>query len=95
MYFMTESGKDPNNALAGSYDFMHLMGHVCLGFMWAQMALAARRAISRGRDDGAFLEAKITTGRYYMVRQLPATAMHLARIRSGAAPVMALAETDF
>jgi hypothetical protein len=63
--------------------------------MWARMALAARRAISGGRGERAFLEAKITTGRYYMVRQLPATAMHLARIRSGAAPVMALAETDF
>jgi hypothetical protein len=38
----------------------------------------------------AFYETKIATGRYYMARQLPACAMHLARIESGADPVMAL-----
>ena len=95
MFFLAEGGKDPDQALSGSHDFMHLMGHVCLGFMWARMALAARRAIAGGRGERPFLEAKIATGRYYMVRQLPATAMHLARIRSGAASVMSLAETDF
>jgi hypothetical protein len=30
-----------------------------------------------------------------MARQLPATAMHLARIQSGAAPVMALEAANF
>ena len=41
MYFMQEGMKNPNNALAGSNDFMHLFGHVCLGLMWARMAKAA------------------------------------------------------
>ena len=36
-----EAPKNPNAALAGSYDFMHLMGHVCLGLMWTRMAKAA------------------------------------------------------
>ena len=39
--------------------------------------------------------AKLATGRYYMARQLPATALHLARIQSGAEPVMALSEEAF
>ncbi len=95
MYFMAEGGKDPNNALAGSYDFMHMMGHVCLGFMWARMAKAAMAALAAGADDRAFYETKIATGRYYMARQLPATAMHLARIQSGAAPVMTLEAANF
>ncbi len=34
-------------------------------------------------------------GRYYMARQLPATALHLARIQTGAEPVMALAAEAF
>jgi alkylation response protein AidB-like acyl-CoA dehydrogenase len=95
MYFMAEGGKDPNNALAGSYDFMHMMGHVCLGFMWARMAKAAMAALATGADDRAFYETKIATGRYYMARQLPATSMHLARIQSGAAPVMTLEAANF
>jgi len=95
MYFMQNGVKNPNNALSGSYDFMHMMGHVCLGFMWARMAKAAFAAQDAGTGDTSFLAAKIATGRYYMARQLPATGMHLARIESGAEPVMALAAEAF
>ncbi|MCW8842087.1 MAG: acyl-CoA dehydrogenase, partial [Rhodobacteraceae bacterium] len=90
MYFMQNGMKNPNNALSGSYDFMHLFGHVCLGLMWARMAKAANAALASGTGDAAFYETKLATGRYYMVRRLPATALHLARIQSGADTVMAL-----
>ena len=90
MFFMEQGMKDPDAALAGSYDFMHLFGHVALGLMWLRMAAAARAALAEGRTEQDFYHAKLATGRYYMARQLPATAMHLARIRSGARPVMAL-----
>ncbi len=95
MYFMQNGMKSPNAALSGSYDFMHLMGHVCLGLMWAKMAKAAYAALDAGAADRDFYEAKIATGRYYMARQLPACAMHLARIESGAEPVMALTAEAF
>jgi len=95
MYFMQNGMKSPNAALSGSYDFMHLMGHVCLGLMWARMAKAAYAALDAGAADRDFYEAKIATGRYYMARQLPACAMHLARIESGADPVMALKAEAF
>jgi alkylation response protein AidB-like acyl-CoA dehydrogenase len=95
MYFMQNGMKNPNNALSGSYDFMHMMGHVCLGLMWARMAKAAMEALEAGAADRDFLETKIATGRYYMARQLTATAMHLARINTGADTVMALDATHF
>ncbi|WP_292290602.1 acyl-CoA dehydrogenase C-terminal domain-containing protein [Marivita sp.] len=95
MYFMSEGMKNPNNALAGSYDFMHMFGHVCLGYMWARMGLAASKALADGASDVAFFETKLATGRYYMARQLPATRMHLARIETGAEPVMALEAANF
>jgi len=95
MYFMQNGMKNPNNALAGSYDFMTMMGHVCFGLMWARMAKAAYAALDGGASDTAFYETKIATGRYYMARQLPATGMHLARINSGADPVMALDAANF
>jgi alkylation response protein AidB-like acyl-CoA dehydrogenase len=94
MFFMGQM-KNPNAALSGSYDFMHLMGHVCLGLMWTRMAKAAYTALDAGDTDRDFLEAKIATGRFYVARQLPACSMHLARIETGADPVMALAAEAF
>ena len=90
MYFMQNGMKNPNNALSGSSDYMHLFGHVCLGLMWARMAKVATEALDGNSDDPEFYENKLITGRYYMARQLPATGMHLARIQSGADTVMGL-----
>jgi acyl-CoA dehydrogenase len=95
MYFMQNGIKAPNNALAGSYDFMHMFGHVCLGLMWARMAKASIQVLKNDKSDAAFYETKIATGRYYMQRQLPATGLHLARIQSGADPVMVLEAANF
>ena len=95
MYFMQNGMKNPNNALSGSYDFMHMFGHVCLGLMWAQMGKAAIEALDAGASDAAFYETKIATGRYYMARRLPATKLHLARIETGADTVMALDAASF
>ena len=90
MFFMQNGMKNPNAALSGSYDFMHLFGHVCLGLMWGKMARASLDELANGTSDTTFHETKLATARYYMARRLPATAMHLARIESGADPVMAL-----
>jgi len=95
LYFMQNGLKSPNTALAGSYDFMHLFGHVFLGYAWARMAQQAFRNSAQGTGDAAFNETKIKTGLYYMQRELPATALHLARIKSGADPVMALTADQF
>jgi hypothetical protein len=88
MFFMERGMKNPDDALAGSNDFLHLFGHVAFGLLWARMAKAARAGSSE------FHAAKLATGATTW-RQLPATALHLARIRSGAAPVMALAPEAF
>ncbi|MFM7653865.1 MAG: acyl-CoA dehydrogenase C-terminal domain-containing protein [Paracoccaceae bacterium] len=95
MFFMQNGMKNPNAALSGSYDFMLMMGHVCMGLMWTRMAKAALTALDAGHPDTDFLNAKLATGRYCMMRQLPAVGMHLVRIESGADPVMALAAEAF
>ncbi|MEO0427765.1 MAG: acyl-CoA dehydrogenase C-terminal domain-containing protein [Pseudomonadota bacterium] len=95
MYFMNAGMKNPNAALAGSVDFMHLFGHVCMGLAWARMAKAAHRQLQAGEGDKAFYEAKLMTGRYYMSRILPETKLRLARIESGAEPVMDLPAEAF
>ncbi len=94
-YFLRSGQKNPLNVLAGSSDFMHLFGHVCLGFMWARMAKSALHCLSSDLDDAAFYETKLKTGRYYMKRHLPTTSLHLTRIKSGAECVMALEPEAF
>ncbi|RPE66324.1 acyl-CoA dehydrogenase [Pacificibacter maritimus] len=95
MYFMQNGMKNPNAALAGSYDFMHLFGYVSLGLMWARMANTSLKALADGTDDPEFHENKLTTARYFMARQLPISATLLKRIESGADPVMTLPSDAF
>ena len=42
MWFMANAMAKPDNAGAGSTDYMHMFGLVALGYMWARMAAAAR-----------------------------------------------------
>ncbi|MBW7921261.1 MAG: acyl-CoA dehydrogenase [Rubellimicrobium sp.] len=91
VFFLEHGMKAPDEALAGASDFLHLMGHVALGHMWGLAAVAART----GTGDQAFRDAKLATARYYLSRHLPATALHLARIREGAAAMMALPAEAF
>jgi hypothetical protein len=95
MYFMQAGMKNPNAALAGSVDFLHLFGHVCMGLAWTRMAKAASKALEEGTDTPEFYEAKLATGRFYMARMLPETKLRLARIESGAEPVMDLPAEAF
>jgi len=95
LYFMDKGIKNPNEALAGSYDFMHLFGYVCLGLMWCKIAQASHEAINLTSDHDDFYQSKISTGQYFMERQLPFTRLHLARIRAGSTTVMKLSARNF
>jgi alkylation response protein AidB-like acyl-CoA dehydrogenase len=94
-FFMAEGLRNPDAALAGATDFLHLFGLVAAAEAWARMAAAARAALAAGTAEAAFYETKLATGRYFMARILPETGLRLARIRSGAAPVMDLPAAAF
>jgi alkylation response protein AidB-like acyl-CoA dehydrogenase len=86
----------PDNAGAGSTDYMHMFGLVALGYMWAQIAKAAQDKLAAGANGAeARLNAKLVTGRFFMERMLPETAAQLARIQSGADSTMALPADAF
>jgi len=84
MWFMNNAMARPDNAGAGSTDYMHMFGLVALGYMHARIAEAA----TAKSDDAA--KARLVTARFFMQRMLPETATHLARIEAGADSVMAL-----
>ncbi len=88
--FLMERGvADAEAALCGADDILRLMGHVCLGLMWLRMAQAAARGLE------PFHKAKLVTARHYLLRTLPATTLHLARLRTGGTTVMALEAEAF
>jgi acyl-CoA dehydrogenase len=95
MWFMQNAIAKPENAGAGSYDYMHLFGLVGLGYMWAQIAKAAITNKAAGNGDAAAMEAKLLTGKYFMERIMPETGAHLARISTGAETMMALPAEQF
>ncbi|MCP4074488.1 MAG: acyl-CoA dehydrogenase [Hyphomicrobiales bacterium] len=95
MWLMQNAMAKPDNAGAASTDYMHLMGLVTLGYMWAIMADKAMTAIEAGSGDRQFYENKLITGRYFMERIMPEAAAHLTRIQSGCDTMMELEASQF
>jgi hypothetical protein len=91
---MRHAPLNPDDAGAGATDYMHLMGLVALGYMWCRMVEAALARLARDASD-ARMRDKLVTGRFFVERMLPETALHLARIRLGAANVMELPAEAF
>lgn len=91
MWFMQNAMKNPDNAGAGSTDYMHLFGLTALGYMWAKIALAANRKIKEGANGQEdWLKTKLTLGSFFMERVMPESSAHLARISTGAETMMSL-----
>ncbi|MGV2101287.1 acyl-CoA dehydrogenase C-terminal domain-containing protein [Rhizobium sp. 21-4511-3d] len=96
MWFMQNAMAKPDNAGAGSTDYMHLFGLVVLGYMWAKMVKAAEDALASGDSARAdYLKTKLVTGKFYMERIMPETALRKARIETGADTMMELAAEAF
>jgi hypothetical protein len=93
MWFAQNAVGKPDNAGAGSYDYMHLFGLVALGYMWARMAEAALAKRSNGATPA--MQARLVRARFFMERVLPETAAHLARIQTGAGSTMELPTESF
>ncbi|WP_319772259.1 acyl-CoA dehydrogenase C-terminal domain-containing protein [Breoghania sp.] len=96
MWFMQNAMAKPDNAGAGSVDYMHLFGLVAMGFMWVKMARVAAAKLAEGGDSKEeFYRTKLVLARFYMERLMPETAMRLARISAGCDTVMELPAEAF
>ncbi len=95
MFFMQNGLKNPLSAVSGATDFLHLVGLVSLGFIWSKQAQTAKEQIENAGANKEFLEAKILTGSYFMLRQLPETKLRLDRVLTGEKQVMSLAADQF
>lgn len=83
---------DFNNAGAASTDYLQLFGLTALSYMWALMAKAA---FEKSGSTDPFYATKLKTGQYFIDRILPEADAHLAKLKTGAKSMMALAEAEF
>ena len=91
MWLMQNAMANPDNAGAGSTDFMHCMGLVALGYMWLKIADAASTQLKAGANGKTdFMENKLTTAQFFMERVMPESSAHLARIKTGSETMMSM-----
>src|SRR5690349_2814123 len=95
MWLAQNGMADPDNAGAGAYAYMDLMGLVSLGWMWLKIVAAAQRAISEGSGDRNFHETKLTTARFYAARELGLSSALRRKIEAGAETVMKIPAEAF
>jgi acyl-CoA dehydrogenase len=94
MWLMQNAMGNPDNAGAGSTDYLHLFGLTLLSYMWARIAKAvlAKKAKGEATEE---LESKLVLAKFFNERMMPEAGAHLARLSSGAASVMAMPAAAF
>jgi alkylation response protein AidB-like acyl-CoA dehydrogenase len=89
--FLQRAGQDPEEIGAASYDYLFYSGYVALAYWWARSVVSAEAS----SHSDSFKQAKRETAQFYFARILPRTLSHAAAIRSGAAPLMSMADERF
>lgn len=86
---------NPEEAAAGSAEYLRLMALVVFAYMWAQMAEVALRKLKSDPSDKDFYEAKIETARFFMNKILPHSYGLLASIVNGSKSIMGMKAEAF
>ena len=97
MWLANDGITNPDNAGAGAYPYMDLMGLVTLGWMWLKMASSASSALAKGdgREGRDFYQAKLITARFYAEQELPLASALRKKIEAGADALMMIPAEAF
>lgn len=82
--------RDLDSLGAASTPYLNLAGHLALGVMWLQMAVAALTT-----DDRSFAAAKLASARFFFEQILPRTAAYAEMLEAGQEAVMGMAIDAF
>ncbi|NUS99580.1 MAG: acyl-CoA dehydrogenase, partial [Sphingomonas sp.] len=86
---------DPDNAGAGAYAYMELMGLVVLGWMWLKMVQVSGPLAANDSSERGFHEAKLITAEFFAQRELSKASAFRKQVEAGAEAVMKLPEEAF
>jgi alkylation response protein AidB-like acyl-CoA dehydrogenase len=70
-WLLTTGMENPRKAISGATPFLKLMGTVVGGWLMVDLALAAQSELDAGSDDTEYLNAKISSSRFYAEHLLP------------------------
>ena len=93
-WLMQNAMANPDNAGAASTDFLRLVTLAGLCMVWTKAAKIAAARVAAG-DSNPFYANKLATGRFFLERIAPEGALHLTRMKTGAAAMMALPAEAF
>ncbi|HVM38400.1 MAG TPA: acyl-CoA dehydrogenase C-terminal domain-containing protein [Sphingomicrobium sp.] len=89
MWLAQNAPADPENAGAGAYAYMELMGLVALAWMWLKLSAAARNG------EGMFHHTKMATARFFAERELSRAPVLRQQVEAGAQSLMAVPAEAF
>jgi hypothetical protein len=78
--------QNQDEAGAAAVDYLRILGHFVLSYLWARMA---KVALAKAADDD-FYRAKLSVARFYFAKLQPETASLIRTARAGAKPLMEL-----
>ena len=90
MWLAQNGMADPNNAGAGAYAYMNLMGLVTLGWMWLKMATVSAGLKDQAGEDASFHATKIATARFFGAYELSEASALRRKVEAGAETLMAM-----
>lgn len=73
-WIMEHGMADPLDALAGASPYLMMFGYTTGAWLMARQAMTARSDLEAGSDDTEYLEAKITTARFFCEQITPKVA---------------------
>jgi hypothetical protein len=94
-FVVTGTKGNPNAVFAGSVPYLMLAGNLMAGWQLARALLVAESQLAAGEGDAAFLQAKVTTARFYADHILSHVPGVRDAIIEGADSVTALALESF
>ena len=94
-FVVANSKAAPNEVFAGSVPYLMLAGNLVAGWQMGRALLVAQQLLAAGEGEKPFLEAKVTTARFYGEHILVKTSALREAILHGGASVMALPIDSF
>ncbi|MEG0676822.1 MAG: acyl-CoA dehydrogenase [Comamonas sp.] len=88
-FVVAQAKADPNAVYAGSVPYLLLTGNLVAGWQLGRSVLVAQELLQKGQET-AFMQAKLTTARFYAEHILSRVAGQADAVLNGAASVMAL-----
>ena len=94
-YLLQTAGENMPSAAVGATPYLTLWGTVAGGWVMATEALEATKRLAGGDENTQYLEAKLTTARFFADQMLPRSSGLLEAVRSSTDEVIGLDEAAF